>query len=210
MRSGLIVEKLGSSSLFTEKGSRIQVTLLKMDDCEILANRTVENNGYEAVVLAYGKVRPNKVSKPLKQVFANAKIEVKKLIKEFRVSPENMIEVGANLNVDHFQVGQHIDATSTSKGKGFAGVMKRHNFRGLEATHGVSITHRSHGSTGGRQDPGRVFKGKKMAGHLGDVKVTVQNLEVVGVRPEERLLIVKGSVPGCKGSYVYLKDSVKK
>lgn len=210
MRTGLILEKLGMSSLFTEKGERIQVTLLKMQDCQVMTHRTIEKNGYEALVLAYGAVKLNKVSKPMKKVFENANIPAKKILKEFRVSSENMIEVGSEMNVDHFDIGQYVDATATSIGKGFAGVMKRHNFRGLEATHGVSITHRSHGSTGGRQDPGRVFKNKKMAGHMGCEKVTMQNIQVIDVQSDKRILIVKGSVPGAKGSVVFLKDAVKK
>ncbi len=210
MRTGLILEKLGMSSLFTEKGERIQVTLLKMQDCQVMTHRTIEKNGYEALVLAYGAVKLNKVSKPMKKVFENANIPAKKILKEFRVSSENMIEVGKEMNVDHFDIGQYVDATATSIGKGFAGVMKRHNFRGLEATHGVSITHRSHGSTGGRQDPGRVFKNKKMAGHMGCEKVTMQNIQVIDVQSDKRILIVKGSVPGAKGSVVFLKDAVKK
>ncbi len=210
MRTGLILEKLGMSSLFTEKGERIQVTLLKMQDCQVMAHRTIEKNGYEALVLAYGAAKLNKISKPMKKVFENANIPAKKILKEFRISSENMLEVGKELNVDHFTAGQFVDATATSIGKGFAGVMKRHNFRGLEATHGVSITHRSHGSTGGRQDPGRVFKNKKMAGHMGCEKVTIQNIQVVDVQSDKRILIVKGSVPGAKGSVVFLKDAVKK
>lgn len=210
MRTGLILEKLGSSSFFAENGEKQQVTLLKMEDCQVLGHKTIEKNGYEALVLAYGHIKQNKVSNPLKKVFANAGIEAKRVIKEFRVSKDNMIDLGQSLNVDHFTAGQFVDAQGTSKGKGFAGVMKRHNFRGLEASHGVSISHRSHGSTGGRQDPGRVFKNKKMAGHLGDEKVSVQNIQVVSVLPEKRILIVKGSVPGAKGSLVYLKDAVKK
>jgi len=210
MRTGLILEKLGTSSLFIDKGERIQVTLLKMQECQVMTHRTIEANGYEAVVLAYGAVKSNKVSKPMKQVFANANIEAKKLVKEFRVSAENMIEVGSELNVDHFSAGQYVDASATSIGKGFAGGMKRHNFKGLEASHGVSISHRAHGSTGSCQDPGRVFKNKKMAGHMGAERVTIQNIKVVDVQVDKRILIVKGSVPGCKGSVVFLKDAVKK
>ena len=210
MRTGLILEKLGMSSLFTEKGKRVHVTLFKMQDCQVMTHRTIEKNGYEALVLAYGAVKLNKVSKPMRKVFENANIPAKKILKEFRVTNENMLEVGKELNVDHFSIGQYVDATATSIGKGFAGVMKRHNFAGLEATHGVSISHRSHGSTGGNQDPGRVFKNKKMAGHLGCEKVTIQNIQVIDVQSDKRILVVKGSVPGAKGSVVFLKDAVKK
>lgn len=210
MRTGLVLEKVGSSSLFTEKGERIHVTLLKMEDCQVVAQRTTEKNGYDAVLLGYGVLKLNKVAKPNRKLFADAQIEPKRHLKEFRVSADNILDVGTSLNVDHFTVGQYVDIAGTSKGKGFAGVMKRHNFRGLEATHGVSITHRSHGSTGGRQDPGRVFKNKKMAGHLGDERVTIQNIQIIEVRPDQKTLIIKGSVPGAKGSYIYIKDSVKK
>ncbi len=210
MRTGLILEKLGSTSRFSDDGVRIEVTLLKMQKCNVMTHRTIEANGYEAIVLAYGAVKANRVTKPMKKVFENANLEARKIVKEFRVSSDNMPEIGSELNVDHFEVGQYVDAIGTSIGKGFAGVMKRHNFRGLEATHGVSVSHRSHGSTGGRQDPGRVFKGKKMAGHLGARRVTVQNIEVVDVQADNRILVVKGSVPGAKGSVVFLKDAVKK
>jgi large subunit ribosomal protein L3 len=210
MRTGLILEKMGSSSLFTEKGERVEVTLLQMSECQVVANRTIEKNGYNAVLLGYGSLKASKVAKPNKKLFADAKIEPKRHLKEFRVTDSNLLEVGNDLNVDHFTAGQFVDVTADSKGKGFAGVMKRHNFRGLEATHGVSITHRSHGSTGGRQDPGRVFKNKKMAGHLGDERVTVQNLQIMEVRPDQRVLVIKGSVPGAKGSYIYVKDAIKK
>jgi len=210
MRTGLVLEKIGMSSLFTEKGEKIPVTLLKMDVAQVVGHRTEEKNGYNAVIIGYGEVKASKVSKSMKTVFANANVEAKKVLKEFRVSADNLVEVGHIFNVDHFAAGQFIDATAQSIGKGFAGVMKRHNFRGLEATHGVSITHRSHGSTGGRQDPGRVFKNKKMAGHLGCETVTLQNLQIMQADPEKRILVVKGNVPGAKGSVVYIKDAIKK
>ncbi len=210
MRTGLILEKLGSTSKFSDNGERIEVTLLKMQRCNVMSHRTVEANGYEAVVLAYGAVKANRVTKPMKMVFENANLEARKIVKEFRVSGDNMLEIGSELNVDHFVVGQYVDVTGISIGKGFAGVMKRHNFGGLEATHGVSVSHRSHGSTGGRQDPGRVFKGKKMAGHLGAKRVTVQNIQVVDVQHDNRVLVLKGSVPGAKGSVIFLKDAIKK
>ncbi|NDB86256.1 MAG: 50S ribosomal protein L3 [Alphaproteobacteria bacterium] len=210
MRTGLIMEKIKSSSFFNEKGERVHVTLLKMDDCEVLDHRTIDKNGYEALVLAYGKVHLNRISKPMKKVFEKANIEAKKHIKEFRISSENFLNVGHKFTTDYFREGQYIDVKGCSIGKGFAGAMKRHNFRGLEATHGVSITHRSHGSTGANQDPGRVFKNKKMAGHLGAETVTIQNLRVVKVMVEDNVLVVKGSVPGKKGSYLYISDAVKK
>lgn len=210
MRTGLVLEKLGSSSLFTDKGERLEVTLLKMEDCQVLANRTMDKNGYDAVLLGYGAVRADKVNKPQKKMFADANIEPKRHLKEFRVTPSNLLEVGVSLNVDHFSEGQFVDVTATSKGKGFAGVMKRHGFGGLRASHGVSVSHRSHGSTGGRQDPGRVFKNKKMAGHMGHERVTMQNLKILQVKTEERILVVLGSVPGAKGGYVYIKDAIKK
>ncbi len=210
MRNGLIMEKVGSSSLFTTKGERIHVTLLTMKECEVLDHRTLAKNGYEALVLAYENAKLSRVSKPMRKIFEIAQIEAKKHVKEFRISSENFIDIGHKFTTDHFKEGQFVDVRGISIGKGFAGVMKRHNFRGLEASHGVSITHRSHGSTGGRQDPGKVFKNKKMAGHLGHENVTIQNLRVVRVSPEENLLVVKGSVPGKKGTRIYITDSIKK
>lgn len=210
MRSGLMCEKLGMSSYYTEKGERVPVTLLKIEECQVVDHRTEEKNGYNAVVLGYGKIKANKVTKPLKAVYAKANIEAKRILKEFRVTKDNIIDIGAVIDASHFSVGQYVDASSKAIGKGFAGVMKRHNFRGLEATHGVSITHRSHGSTGNRQDPGKVFKNKKMAGHLGCHSVTIQNLQIVKSDVEKNILVVKGSVPGSKGSMVFLKDSIKK
>lgn len=209
-RTGIIAEKLGMSSMFTEQGRLLPVTLLKVDACQVVGQRTTDVNGYSAVVLGATNVKPTRVSKSMKTVFANNKVEPKKHLKEFRVSDDALIDIGAELQVDHFVIGQHVDVSGISIGKGFAGAMKRHNFRGLEATHGVSLTHRSHGSTGGRQDPGRVFKNKKMAGHMGHEKVTKQNLEVVGVDLENAILFIKGSVPGPKGSVVYVADAVKK
>jgi large subunit ribosomal protein L3 len=209
-RTGIIAEKLGMSSLFTEQGRLLPVTLLKVDACQVVSHRTSELNGYNAVVLGASNAKPTRVSKAMRAVFANSKVEPKKHLKEFRISDECYIEIGVELKVDHFNVGQFVDVSGTSIGKGFAGAMKRHNFRGLEATHGVSLTHRSHGSTGGRQDPGRVFKNKKMAGHMGHETVTKQNLEVVGVDVENSVLLIKGSVPGPKGAVVYVADAVKR
>lgn len=210
MRSGLIAKKLGMSSMFTERGKRLTITFLQLDELEIIGQRKIEKDGYNAVIMGSSLKKASKVSKSMKQVFANAGVEPRKILKEFRVSKDNMLAVGAKINADHFKIGQYIDVTGRSIGKGFAGAMKRHNFRGLEASHGVSISHRSHGSTGQCQDPGKVFKGKKMAGHLGDAKVTVQNLQIIDVDIEKNILLVSGNVPGSKGKYVYLKDAVKK
>lgn len=198
------------SSMFTEQGDRITITFLQLEDLQVVGKKTIEKDGYNAVVLGSTIKKASKVSKSMKKVFANAKVEPRKILKEFRVSEANMLEIGSELKADHFKPGQFIDVSGKSIGKGFAGVMKRHNFRGLEATHGVSISHRSHGSTGQCQDPGKVFKGKKMAGHLGDTKVTIQNLRVIEVDAEKGIVVVNGNVPGSKGKYVLVKDAVKK
>ncbi|KAJ6644909.1 50S ribosomal protein L2, partial [Pseudolycoriella hygida] len=210
MRTGLIAKKIGMTSIFNERGERVTVTFLQVENCQVVGWRTTEKEGYNALIIGVKDKRPSKVTKPLKQVFVNAKVTPKKKLKEFRVSQDCFIGIGSELYVDHFVVGQFIDVTGTTIGKGFAGGMKRHNFRGLEASHGVSISHRSHGSTGGRQDPGKVFKGKKMAGHMGDARVTIQNLKVVETHKEQGIIIVSGNIPGSKGSYVYVKDAVKK
>jgi len=210
MRTGLVAKKLGMSSKFNDLGERITLTFLHIDNCQIVGNKTMERDGYNAVVVGAVLRKPSKVSKSIRQVFANAKLEPRAKLKEFRVSHSNMLEVGLELKADHFEIGQYVDVTGKSIGKGFAGGMKRHNFRGLEATHGVSVSHRSHGSTGQCQDPGKVFKNKKMAGHLGDVNVTMQNLRIVDVDVEKGLVIVSGNVPGSKGGYVLIKDAVKK
>lgn len=210
MRTGLIAKKLGMSSMFTEQGNRVTLTFLQLEDLQVVGKKTIERDGYNAVVLGSTIKKASKVSKPMKKVFANAKVEPRQILKEFRVSEANMLEIGSDLKATHFVPGQYIDVSGKSIGKGFAGVMKRHNFRGLEATHGVSISHRSHGSTGQCQDPGKVFKGKKMAGHLGDENVTVQNLRIVEVNAEKGIVVVSGSVPGSKGKYVLIKDAVKK
>lgn len=209
-RTGLIAKKIGMSSMFEENGRRITLTLLKVEDCQVIGSKTLENDGYEAVVVGAVNKKSSRVSKSLKGMFAKSKIEPKAKIKEFRVSKDNLLDVGSELKPGHFVEGQFIDVVGTSIGKGFAGVMKRHNFGGLEATHGVSISHRSHGSTGQCQDPGKVFKNKKMAGQLGNVQVTMQNLKVVKVDDEKGLLIVSGNVPGTKGGYLCVKDAVKK
>ncbi|GAB4163461.1 MAG: 50S ribosomal protein L3 [Rickettsiaceae bacterium] len=210
MRTGLIAKKLGMSSMFTEQGERITLTFLQLEDCQVVGQKTSARDGYNAVVLGSTLAKPSKVSKSMKKVFADAKVEPRALLKEFRVSEDNMLAVGSEMKPSHFRSGQFVDITGKSIGKGFAGVMKRHNFRGLEASHGVSISHRSHGSTGQCQDPGKVFKGKKMAGHLGDKNVTVQNLKIVETDDEKGIIIVSGNVPGSKGKYVFIKDAVKK
>lgn len=210
MRTGLVAEKIGMTSMFNEKGQRYTLTFLKLEDCQVVGQKTLEKDGYNALVLGVKKIKPTKISKSIKQIFANVKIEPKAKLKEFRVSEENFIDIGTALEVNHFDKGQFVDVTGVTIGKGFAGGMKRHNFRGLEATHGVSVSHRSHGSTGGRQDPGKVFKNKKMAGQMGCVQVTIQNLQIVDVDTQKGIIMVSGNVPGAKGSYVYIKDAIKK
>ena len=209
MRSGLIVQKVGMTRLFTEAGKHVPVTVLKLDKCQVVAQRTEEKDGYTAVQLGSGFAKVKRTSRAMRGHFAKANVEPKRRIAEFRVSPDNLIDVGAELAANHFVEGQKVDATGVSIGKGFAGAMKRHNFGGLRASHGVSISHRSHGSTGQCQDPGKVFKGKKMAGHMGDVRVTMQNLEVVKTDITRGLVMVKGAVPGAKGGWVLLRDAVK-
>ena len=211
-RSGLIATKIGNSSHYHEDGKNTHVTVLKVDECIVASVKTSDKDGYNAVQLASvdtGKDISH-INKPQRKMFSSINIKPKKIVKEFRVDNDNILEVGTRLDVSHFKVDQFVDASSISIGKGFAGVMKRHNFGGLRASHGVSISHRSHGSTGQNQDPGRVFKGKKMAGRMGNKKVTKQNLKVIDVDSENNLLMVRGSVPGKKNSIVYLKDSVKK
>ncbi|WBV42909.1 50S ribosomal protein L3 [Pseudoroseomonas cervicalis] len=208
-RTGLIAKKLGMTRLFNDDGSTVPVTVLHLDQVRVVAARTEEKDGYNAVQLGFGLAKPKNVSKPNKGHFAKAGVEAPKKVVEFRVAADAMLEPGAKLSANHFVKGQIVDVTGTSKGKGFAGAMKRWNFSGLEATHGVSISHRSHGSTGNRQDPGKTFKNKKMAGHLGVERVTTQNLEVAGFDLEKGLLLVKGAVPGAKGGYVLVRDAVK-
>jgi large subunit ribosomal protein L3 len=208
-RTGLIAKKLGMTRLFNDDGSTVPVTVLHLDQVRVVATRTDEKDGYNAVQLGFGLAKPKNVSKPNKGHFAKAGVEAPKKVVEFRVAADAMLEPGAALSANHFVKGQIVDVTGTSKGKGFAGAMKRWNFSGLEATHGVSISHRSHGSTGNRQDPGKTFKNKKMAGHLGVERVTTQNLEVAGFDLEKGLLLVKGAVPGAKGGYVLVRDAVK-
>ena len=211
-RSGLIATKIGNSSYYHVDGKNTHVTVLKVDECIVASVKTSDKDGYNAVQLASVETRKDisHTNKPQRKMFSSINIKPKKIVKEFRVDNDNILEVGTRLDVSHFKVDQFVDASSISIGKGFAGVMKRHNFGGLRASHGVSISHRSHGSTGQNQDPGRVFKGKKMAGRMGNKKVTKQNLKVIDVDSENNLLMVRGSVPGKKNSIVYLKDSVKK
>ena len=212
LRSGLIATKVGNSSYFNKNGANTHVTVLKVDECIVSNVKTFEKHGYNAVQLASienGK-DISRLKKPQRKIFSSINIKPKNVIKEFKVDNENILEVGSKLNINHFKIDQYIDASSISIGKGFAGVMKRHNFGGLRASHGVSISHRSHGSTGQNQDPGRVFKGKKMAGRMGNRKVTKQNLKVLDIDDVNNLLIVKGSVPGKKNSIIFLKDSIKK
>ncbi len=211
-RSGLIATKLGNSSYYLDDGTNTNVTVLKVDECIVANIKTKEKHGYSAVQLVSVETQKDisHINKPQRKIFSSIKISPKKVIKEFRVDADNILEIGTKLNADHFKVDQFIDASSISIGKGFAGVMKRHNFGGLRASHGVSISHRSHGSTGQNQDPGRVFKGKKMAGRMGNTKVTKQNLKIVKIDNINNLLVVKGSIPGKKNSIVYLKDSIKR
>ena len=210
MRSGIIAKKVGMTRLFLDDGKQVPVTVLQMDNLQVIAQRTSSANGYTAVQLGTGSVKAKNTTKALRGHFAVAKIEPKRKIAEFRVAPENLIEVGSEITADHYIEGQYVDVSGTSIGKGFAGAMKRHNFRGLRASHGVSISHRSHGSTGQCQGPGKVFKGKKMAGHMGAARVTTQNLQVVKTDVDRGLIMVKGAVPGSKGGWVTVKDAVKK
>jgi len=210
MRSGVNAQKVGMTRVFTDDGINVPVTVLRMENVQVVSQRTNDKNGYSAVQLGAGKAKVKNVSQPMRGHYAVAKVEPKRKLAEFRVSEENMLDVGAEITADHFVPGQKVDVTGTSIGKGFAGAMKRHNFRGLRATHGVSVSHRSHGSTGQCQDPGKVFKGKRMAGHMGATRVTTQNLEIVKTDVERGLLLVKGAVPGSKGSWIMVRDAVKK
>ncbi len=210
MRSGVIAQKIGMTRIFTDSGEHIPVTVLKLDNVQVLAHRTNEKNGYTALQLGAGSRKASRVTKSERQSFAVAKVEPKRKVAEFRVSADNLIEVGAKITADHFVKGQLVDVTGTSQGKGFQGPMKRWNFAGLGAAHGVSVVHRSHGSTGQRQDPGKVFKGKKMAGHMGDERVTTLNIEVVQTDTAKGLVLVRGAVPGSKGGWVYIRDAVKR
>ncbi|WP_082899402.1 50S ribosomal protein L3 [Sulfitobacter sp. EhC04] len=210
LRSGVIAKKMGMTRLFMEDGRQIPVTVLQLDKLQVVAQRTTEKDGYTAVQLGAGTAKVKRTSQAMRGHFAAAKVEPKRKVAEFRVDAENLIAVGEEIIADHYFAGQYVDVAGTSIGKGFAGAMKRHNFGGLRATHGVSISHRSHGSTGQCQDPGKVFKGKKMAGHMGAARVTTQNLEVVKTDSVRGLIMVKGAVPGSKGGWVTVKDAVKK
>ena len=212
LRSGLIATKVGNSSFFRDDGTSSQVTVLKVDECTVTNIKTLEKDGYNAVQLSSIETTKDisKIKKPQRKIFTSLNLNPMKILKEFKVDADNILELGTKLNVDHFKIDQYVDVSSISIGKGFAGVMKRHNFGGLRASHGVSISHRSHGSTGQNQDPGRVFKGKKMAGRMGNKKVTKQNLKIVEIDEKNKLLILRGSVPGKKNSIIYLKDSVKR
>ena len=210
MRSGVIAQKVGMTRIFTDAGEHIPVTVLKMEKLQVLSHRTEEKNGYTAIQVGVGTRKPSRLRKSERGTFAVAEVEPKRKLAEFRVSPANLIEQGAEITADHFVPGQFVDVTGTSQGKGFQGAMKRWNFGGLRATHGVSVTHRALGSTGQRQDPGKVFKGKKMAGHMGDERITTQNLVIVRTDVERGLLMIRGAVPGSKGGWVIVRDAVKK
>ncbi|MBI1775023.1 MAG: 50S ribosomal protein L3 [Proteobacteria bacterium] len=210
MRTGLIARKVGMTRLFTDEGEHVPVTVLQVEGCQVVAQRTKEKDGYTAVQLGIGKAKVKNVPKAMRGHYAKAKVEPKRKLVEFRVDPDGLVAVGAELSAEHFIAGQFVDVTGTSIGKGFAGAMKRWNFSGLEASHGVSVSHRSHGSTGNRQDPGRTFPGKKMAGHLGHERVSVQNLKVVSTDAVRGLIMVRGAVPGAPGGWVLVRDAVKR
>ncbi|MFU0505669.1 50S ribosomal protein L3 [Pseudaminobacter sp. NGMCC 1.201702] len=209
MRSGVIAQKLGMTRVYNDAGEHVPVTVLRMENCQVVAQRTKEKNGYTAVQLGVGLAKVKNTSKALRGHFAVASVEPKAKLAEFRVSDENLLDVGAELTVEHYVPGQKVDVTGTSMGKGFQGVMKRHNFGGGRATHGNSVSHRTHGSTGQRQDPGKVFKGKKMAGHMGATRVTTQNVEIVSTDSDRGLILIRGAVPGTKGAWILVRDAVK-
>ncbi|MEO7026132.1 MAG: 50S ribosomal protein L3 [Caulobacteraceae bacterium] len=209
LRTGVIARKLGMTRLFDETGVHVPVTVLSLDGCQVTGQRTQERDGYVAVQLGIGAKKPKNTSKAERGHFAKALVEPKRHVAEFRVSPDHMIEVGAELMADHFLAGQKVDVAAVTVGKGFAGAMKRWNFGGMRATHGVSLSHRAHGSTGQRQDPGKVFKGKKMAGHMGQDRVTTLNLTVFRTDADRGLILIKGAVPGTEGTYVRIRDAVK-
>jgi large subunit ribosomal protein L3 len=210
MRTGLLAKKVGMTRVFHEKGGQVPVTVLQVDNLQVVAHKTVEKDGYSAVQLGMSQAKVKNVSKAMRGHYAKAKVEPKRRLAEFRISDDNFVDVGAELSVGHFIGGQFVDVCGTSIGKGFAGGMKRHNFAGLRASHGVSISHRSLGSTGQCQDPGKVFKGKKMAGHMGAVRVTTQNLIIEATDLDRGLILVRGAVPGSKGGYVRITDAIKK
>jgi len=210
MRTGLIAQKLGMSRVFTDEGNHVAVTVLRVDNCQVVAHRTHDKDGYTALQLGVGTAKVKNVTQPQRGHFAKAKVEPKAKLAEFRVSDDALVPVGAEITAAHFLPGQYVDVTGTSIGKGFAGGMKRHNFHGLRATHGVSVSHRSLGSTGQRQDPGKTFKGKKMAGHMGAERVTTQSLQIVSADAKQGLLLIKGSVPGSEKGWVLVKDAIKR
>ena len=210
MRTGLIARKLGMSRVFTESGEHLPVTVLQLEGCQVVATRKPDSDGYAAVQLGSGKVKVKNVTQAQRGHFARAKVEPKRKLAEFRVEEAALLTPGAELTADHFVAGQYVDVVGTSIGKGFAGAMKRHNFSGMSASHGVSVSHRAHGSTGHSQDPGKVFKGKKMAGHMGDHRVTTQNLRVVSTDEARGLILIHGAVPGAKGGWVLVSDAVKR
>ncbi len=209
MRTGLIARKIGMTRVYGGEGEHIPVTVMQIDNCQVVGQRTKEKNGYTALELGVGAAKVKRLAKADRGRFAKANVEPKQKTLEFRVADDMLVDVGAEISVAHFLVGQKVDVTGTTIGKGFAGAMKRHNFGGLRATHGVSVTHRSHGSTGQRQDPGRVFKGKRMAGHMGDVRCTTQNIEVVRIDEARGLILLKGAIPGPKGGWVMIRDAVR-
>ncbi|MBO3759928.1 50S ribosomal protein L3 [Ciceribacter sp. L1K23] len=209
MRSGVIAQKVGMTRVYNDAGEHVPVTVLRLDNVQVVAQRTADKNGYTALQLGAGSSKVKNTTKGLRGHFAAASVEPKAKLVEFRVSEDNLLDVGAQLTAGHFSAGQLVDVTGTTIGKGFAGAMKRHNFGGLRATHGVSVSHRSHGSTGNNQDPGKVWKGKRMAGHMGQTRVTTQNLEVVSTDEDRGLILVKGAVPGSKGSWIIVRDAVK-
>ena len=210
MRTGVIARKEGMTRIFTEDGRQVPVTVLKIDNCQVVGVRSEEKNGYTAVQLGAGDAKVNRTSKAMRGVFANAKVEPKKKMAEFRLEDAAGLEIGAEISAAHYVEGQFVDVQGVTVGKGFAGSMKRWNFSGHRASHGNSVTHRAHGSTGQRQDPGKVFKGKKMAGHMGDETVTTQNLKVAGIDLEDNLVLIQGSVPGSENGWVLITDAVKK
>ena len=212
MRTGLIGKKIGSSSYYNDDGSVFPITIVKVEECVVSNVKTIEKDGYNAIQLASieERLKITKVNKAQRKIFTAINIKPKRVLKEFRVVQENLLELGTKLTVSHFQKDQIVDVTGVSIGKGFAGSMKRHNFAGLRASHGVSVSHRAHGSTGHSQDPGRVFKGKKMAGHLGTKKVTKHNLKIIDIDENNKLISIKGSIPGKNNSVVFIKDAIKK
>lgn len=209
MRSGVIAQKIGMTRIYNDAGEHVPVTVLRMENCQVVAQRTQEKNGYTAVQLGVGLAKVKNVSKAERGHFAKASVEPKTKVAEFRVTADNLIDVGAEITADHFVAGQMVDVTGTSKGKGFQGVIRRWNFGGGRATHGNSVSHRTHGSTGQRQDPGKVFKNKKMAGHLGDERVTTQNVQVVSTDVDRGLILIRGAVPGAKGGWILVRDAAK-